>query len=97
MYHVYLNEISKIEVTNGQNGENTVITEQKALKNLFRDIKDIKVAKNKNTEVKGWLYNVTLYNQDKRLMSFTTSEIEGKTKKDDEKLVTAIETLLNDN
>ncbi|WP_129692222.1 hypothetical protein [Gottfriedia acidiceleris] len=95
VYHGNLNEINKIEVTNGQNGENTVITEQKAIKNFISDIKDIKVSQNKNTNVKGWLYSVTLYNQDKKLMSFTTSELVGKTKKDDAKLVTAIETLLN--
>ncbi|MFB7140794.1 hypothetical protein ACFCYN_14165 [Gottfriedia sp. NPDC056225] len=95
VYHGNLNEINKIEVTNGQNGENRVITEQKAIKNFITDIKDIKVSQNKNTNEKGWLYSVTLYNQDKKLMSFTTSEIVGKTKKDDAKLITAIETLLN--
>lgn len=97
VYHGNLNEINKIEVTNGQNGENTVITKQKAIKNFISDIKDIKVSQDKNTNVKGWLYSVTLYNQDKKLMSFTTSELVGKTKKDDENLVTAIETLLNQN
>jgi hypothetical protein len=95
VYHGNLNEINKIEVTNGQNGENTVITDQKAFKKFISDIKDIKVAQNKNTDIKGWLYSVTLYNQAKKLMSFTTSEIEGKTKKNDAKLVTAIETLIN--
>ncbi|WP_165346889.1 hypothetical protein [Gottfriedia acidiceleris] len=95
VYHGNLNEISKIEVTNGQNGEISVITDQKAIKNFISDIKVIKVTQNKNTNVKGWLYSVTLYNQDKKLMSFTTSEIAGKTKKDNAKLVNAIETLLN--
>ncbi|QKE71980.1 hypothetical protein HPK19_03815 [Arthrobacter citreus] len=95
LYQGNLNEISKIKITNGQNGENRVITEKKAIDNFISDIKDIKVAQNKNTDVKGWSYSVTLYNQDKKLMSFTTSEIEGKTKKDDTTLVIAIETLLN--
>lgn len=95
VYHGNLNEINKIGVTNGQNGENIVITEQKAIKNFISDIKDSKVSQNKNTIVKGWLYSVTLYNQDKKSMSFTTSEIVGKTNKDDAQLVTAIETLLN--
>lgn len=95
VYHGNLNEINKIEVTNGQNGKNTVITEQEAINNFISDIKDIKVAQNKTTDVKGWLYSVTFYNHNKKLMSFTTSEIEGKTKKDDTKLVTAIETFLN--
>ncbi|PEK99858.1 hypothetical protein [Bacillus sp. AFS017336] len=95
LYHGNLNEISKIKITNGQNGGNTVITEQKAIDNFISDIKDIKVAQNKNTDVKGWVYSVTLYNQDKKLKSFTTSEIEGKTKKDDATLVIAIEKLLN--
>ncbi|PEJ48489.1 hypothetical protein CN692_23835 [Bacillus sp. AFS002410] len=57
--HGNLNEISKIKITNGQNGENTVITEKKAIENFISDIKDIKVAQNKNTDVKGWLYSVT--------------------------------------
>ncbi|MGG0179125.1 hypothetical protein [Gottfriedia acidiceleris] len=93
--HENLNKINKIEVTNGQNGENTVITEQKAINNFISNIKDIKFTQNKNSDVKGWLYSITLYNQDKKVMSFTTSEIKGKTKKDNEKLVTSIETLLN--
>ena len=81
MYHGNLNEINEIEVTNGQNGENTVITEQNAINNFISDIKDIKVAQNKKTDVKGWIYSISFYNQNKKLMSFTTSEIEGKTKK----------------
>ncbi|UPM53688.1 hypothetical protein [Gottfriedia acidiceleris] len=95
VYHINLNEINKIEVTNGQNGENTVTTEQNVINNFISDIKDIKIAQYKKTDVKGWLYSITFYNQNKKLMSFTTSEIEGKTKKDETKLVTAIETFLN--
>lgn len=95
VYHGNLNEIKKIKITNGQNGENTVITERNAINNFISDIKDIKVAQNKKTDVKGWLYSITFYNQNKKLMSFTTSEIEGKTKNDETKLVTVIETFLN--
>jgi len=95
VYQGKLNEINKIVVTNGQNGQKTKIMVQQAIDNFVSDIKDIKFAQNKNTDVKGWLYSVTLYNQDEKLMSFTTSEIKGKTKKDDAKLITVIETLLN--
>ena len=95
LYQGNLSKITTIEITTGKDGKNTVITDPQAIKNFFTDIKDIKVARNKNTDVKGWKYSVTFYNQDKKLMSFTTNEIEGKTKKDNETLITAIETLLN--
>ncbi|XRG79021.1 hypothetical protein V5E38_01490 [Rossellomorea sp. GAMAL-10_SWC] len=93
--HTKISEVTKIEIANGQNGKKTEITDQQTIRNFYKDIKGIELVQNNDNDVKGWLYSVTLYKKQKKVLSFTTSEIVGKTEQDDEKFITAIETLLN--
>jgi len=67
--------VTKLEITKG-NGEKKVITDEAKINDWLKEVKEVKFIPKKNQEaVTGYLYAVKMYDGEKEIGAFTTSEI----------------------
>lgn len=95
-YMDLLNDINKIEITNGQTGELMTIDDPSIVTQWINNVYRLPIMLNSNEKAgAGFLYSLTLYDDEQDILSFSNTEINEQATVDAHALVNAIETLIN--
>jgi hypothetical protein len=75
-YKKNLENVSKIEVFDGSNGNSRATTNKEEIMSFIKEVKDIKFIPDEDqSERDGFLYSITFYEGDKATLQFVLNEI----------------------
>ena len=94
LYDGDLSKIDRIEVTNGTNGEKTIVEDKEIINVFINDIKSI-VFVRKNDNSKGYLYQLSFYEGEQLTFSMNESSIDDNSYQSKKEIKELIERMIH--